>query len=302
MRPLYFLLLSAATLTACTQQEEQADAFGNFEADPVSVGAEASGRLVWFDVREGEHLAADRLIGLVDTSLLYLQKQQVLATMQALGKKTQDPLPQIEVLQEQRNYQVGERKRIEALLADKAATPKQLDDINAQIAVLDKQIDAARKQSQTANRGILSENDPLRAQLAILDEQLDRCYIRNPVSGTVLTKIAEADEMVAPGGPLYRIAPLDTLILRAYISGNQLASVKLGQNLYIQVDGTDKSYNGRITWISDQSEFTPKMVQTKDERINLVYAVKIAVPNDGSLKIGMPAEVYFSMPPQQQEQ
>ncbi len=300
MRPLFILLLMAL-LTACAEKEQKADAYGNFEADAVTIGSEASGRLLWFNVEEGGQLAPGQLVGLVDTSLLHLQKQQVLASMQALGKKVQDPLPQIDVLEEQRNHLQREKKRIEALLADKAATPKQLDDITAQITVMDKQIDAAKRQSQTANRGILGENDPLRAQLAILEEQINRCYIRNPSQGTVLTKIAEADEMVTPGGPLYRIAALDTLTLRAYFSGQQLSGIQVGQVLNIRIDGTEKTYPGRIFWISDRSEFTPKMVQTKEERVNLVYAVKIAAPNDGALKIGMPAEVYFSKPPTGQQ-
>lgn len=295
MRSLY-LFLSLALFTACAEKEPNADAYGNFEAEVVTIGSEASGRLLWFAVEEGGQLAPGQLIGLVDTSLLHLQKLQVLASMQALGKKVQDPFPQIDVLEEQRNHLLREKKRIEALLAEKAATPKQLDDITAQITVMDKQIDAAKRQSQTANRGILGENDPLRAQLAILQEQINRCFIRNPLKGTVLTKIAEADEMTTPGGPLYRIAPLDTLTLRAYFSGNQLAEIQLGQTLDIHIDGVEKKYPGQIYWISDRSEFTPKMVQTKEERVNLVYAVKIAVPNDGAIKIGMPAEVYFSSP------
>jgi HlyD family secretion protein len=291
------LLLFLLVLLACQPQEEPADAYGNFEADPTIVGAEANGRLLYLKVEEGQTIKAGKLVGLIDTTQLHLQKLQVKATIGALGSKTRSPLPEIEVLREQGRALQREKERIQALLADKAATPKQLDDIQAQIDVVDKQIEAARQRVNDTNRSILSEADPLYAQLAVLDEQIRKCYIYNPIGGTVLTKTAQASEMAGFGTPLYRIASLDTLILRAYFSGPQLGQIKLGQEVEVHIDAADgqfESFRGNIVWIASEAEFTPKTIQTKEERVNLVYAVKIEVPNqEGALKIGMPAEVWL---------
>lgn len=290
-------LAALGFLAACRPEEKSADAYGNFEVDAVTVGAQANGALVFFDVAEGENLAGGQWIGLVDTTTLYLQKLQLLATRRALGQKTQDPQPQIEVLKEQKRALEREKARFEALVADKAATPKQLDDLKSQLDVVNQQIEAARSQANRANKGILSESDPLDAQIKVVEEQIRKCYVYNPVGGTVLTKIAEPGEVVGFGSPLYRIAKLDTLMLRAYVSGDQLGQLKIGQKLAVKVDeGKEqmRSLTGRLAWIAQQSEFTPKTIQTREERVNLVYAVKIAVANDGSLKVGMPGEVYFN--------
>lgn len=284
-------------LVSCQPNDELADAYGNFEADPTIVGAEANGRLLYLHVEEGQTLNAGKLVGLIDTTQLHLQKLQVKATISALGNKTRSPLPEIEVLREQGRALQREKERVEALLADKAATPKQLDDIQAQIDVVDKQIEAARQRVNDNNRSILSEADPMYAQLAVLDEQIRKCYIYNPLRGTILTKTAQASEMAGFGMPLYRIASLDTLLLRAYFSGPQLGQIKLGQEVEVRIDAADGQYDslhGRIVWIASEAEFTPKTIQTKEERVNLVYAVKIEVPNNnGMLKIGMPAEVWL---------
>lgn len=290
-------LAALILLAACRPKEKSADAYGNFEVDAVTVGAQANGALVFFDVAEGENLTVGQWIGLVDTTTLHLQKLQLWATRRALGQKTQDPQPQIEVLKEQKRALEREKARFEALVADKAATPKQLDDIKSQLDVVNQQIEAARSQANRANKGILSEGDPLEAQIKVVEEQIRKCYVYNPIGGTVLTKIAEPGEVVGFGSPLYRIAKLDTLMLRAYVSGDQLGQLKIGQKLSVKVDAGKeqmRSLTGRLTWIAQQSEFTPKTIQTKEERVNLVYAVKIAVANDGSLKVGMPGEVYFN--------
>lgn len=294
--PILFLLLS---LLACEPEEQLADAYGNFEADPTTIGAEANGRLLYLQVEEGVSLPAGKMVGLIDTTQLHLQKLQIKATIQALGNKTRSPLPEIEVLREQARNLEREKVRIEGLLADQAATPKQLDDIQAQIDVVEKQIESTRQRVSDNNRSILSEADPLYAQLAVLDEQIRKCYIYNPLQGTVLTKMAKGNEMAGFGTPLYRIASLDTLRLRAYFSGGQMSDIQLGQQVEILVDQaseqTMKSYPGTIEWIASEAEFTPKTIQTKEERINLVYAAKISVPNtDGKLKIGMPGEVWLS--------
>lgn len=298
--PLALVLgLSSLLLTQCAPEEEGADAYGNFEVTHTTVSSEIPGKLMAFRVEEGQKIEAGTLIGWVDTTQLHLQKLQLEATIRALGKKQQNPKPQIAVLEEQKQNLLREQKRFENLLADKAATPKQLDDINAQIDVVNAQIDAARKNSQTANQGILSERDPLEAQINVVKDKIGKSLIYNPFTGTVLVKLAEPGEVVGMGMPLYRIASMDTLTLRAYISGTQLGKVQLGQKVQVHVDESPeqtRTYEGQITWISDQSEFTPKTIQTKEERVNLVYATKIEVKNDGFLKVGMPAEVYFSDP------
>lgn len=293
------ILLLLLTFIACQPEEERAEAYGNFEADPTIVGAEANGRLLYLNVEEGASLEAGKLVGLIDTTQLHLQKLQIKATISALGSKTRSPLPEIEVLREQSRTLEREKARIEALLADKAATPKQLDDIQAQIDVVEKQIEAARQRVSDTNRSILSEADPLYAQLAVLDEQIRKCYIYNPISGTVLTRLAKSNEMAGFGTPLYRIASLDTLSLRAYFSANQLSTIRLGQEVEVLIDQPDerpmRSYRGTIEWIAGEAEFTPKTIQTKEERVNLVYGAKINVPNsDKMLKIGMPGEVWVT--------
>lgn len=294
--PILFILLS---LMACQPEEEKADAYGNFEADPTIIGAEANGRLLYLRVEEGDQLEAGKLVGLIDTTQLHLQKLQIKASISALGSKTRSPLPEIEVLREQNRSLEREKARVEALLADKAATPKQLDDIQAQIDVVARQIEAARQRVSDNNRSILSEADPMYAQLAVLDEQIRKCYIYNPMAGTVLTKTAKGNEMAGFGTPLYRIAALDTLTLRAYFSASQLSMIRLGQEVEVLIDQPDenpmRAYRGTIAWIASEAEFTPKTIQTREERVNLVYAAKIDVPNsDGMLKIGMPAEVWFT--------
>lgn len=291
------LLLILLALAACQPKEELADAYGNFEADPTIVGAEANGRLLYLQVEEGQTLPAGKLVGLIDTTQLHLQKLQLKATIAALGSKTRSPLPEIEVLREQGRALQREKERVEGLLADQAATPKQLDDIQAQIDVVDRQIEAARQRVNDTNRSILSEADPMYAQLAVLDEQIRKCYVYNPIRGTVLTKTAKANEMAGFGTPLYRIASLDTILLRAYFSGPQLGQIKLGQQVDVRIDAADgqlETLPGRIVWIAGEAEFTPKTIQTKEERVNLVYAAKIEVPNpQGKAKIGMPAEVWL---------
>jgi HlyD family secretion protein len=289
-------MLAALALTACQDSNHLADAYGNFEAPEIIVSAEASGRLLFFELEEGQRLEAGQLVGLVDTLPLHLRRRQLQASIRAIAGKTQEAQPQIEVLQEQKRNLLREAKRLEALVAERAATPKQLDDLRGQIEVLDRQIAATRAQTNTLNRGILAEIAPLEAQLDQVDDQIARCFVYNPRAGTVLLKLAEASEMVAPAKPLYTIARLEELDLRAYLSGAQLPHVQLGQEVRVLIDEGEKGKRelpGRLSWISDQAEFTPKTVQTKEERVNLVYAFKVRVKNDGSLKIGMPGEVSF---------
>jgi HlyD family secretion protein len=295
IRP-YFPYATAllALLASCKPEAPLSDAYGNFEAREIMVAAEAGGRLLYFPVEEGLRLEAGALTALVDTVPLHLQRLHLQASMAALRQKTQDANPQISVFEEQRRSLLREIARIDALLKSNAATPKQRDDLSSQVEVLDKQIAAARSQEKTANRGILAELGPIEARLQQVEDQIARCYVYAPATGTVLAKMAEPSEITAPGKPLYQLADLDTMTLRAYFSGDQIPHLHLGQSVEVLIDedqSSNRTLQGRISWVSDQAEFTPKTIQTKNERVNLVYAVKIRVKNDGSLKIGMPGEV-----------
>ncbi|MBK7408437.1 MAG: HlyD family efflux transporter periplasmic adaptor subunit [Saprospirales bacterium] len=298
MRIIGIFIAGAALLafTQCTPAENGADAYGHFEAREIVVSAEANGQLLKLELEEGAVLKAGQTIGLIDTTTLALQRAQLYASMGTVRKKTQDPNPQIKVLEEQRRSLLREKDRVESLLKDNAALPKQLDDIVGQIDVLDEQIRAARSNADRFNEAVLSETDPLAAQLRILNEQISRCYVKNPIDGTVILQWAEAGELANVGKPLYKIADLRHMELRAYVSGDQLSVVKIGQQVNVHFDiGQEEmqSLPGTVSWISSQAEVTPKIVQTKEERVNLVYAIKIAVENDGSVKIGMPGEVNF---------
>lgn len=302
------LIIFTGLLAGCGSNDEAFDAQGTFETDEVIVSAELTGKILSFNIQEGAAVAGGSVVGLIDADNLALQKEQVQASIEALSEKTSDVSPQIRLLQDQLAVQQSklqtlerERTRTENLVKQDAATPKQLDDMNAAIdvakremAVTQQQIAVQRNNVATQNRGILSEKAPMEKRVAQLNDQLDQANIVNPIKGTVITKYAEAGEMTSAGKALYKIANLDTLVLRAYITGTQLSQIKLNQPVKVLVDSGEKkyrSYPGSITWISDKAEFTPKTIQTKDERANLVYAVKVRVPNDGYIKIGMYGEL-----------
>lgn len=281
----------------CKKEVQRADAFGNFEASATIVSAESNGKLLFLKIEEGQNLEEGALVALIDTTQLHLQKMQLLATLGTLPQKTKDASPDIAVLENQKRNVLREIERLKKLLKDKAATPKQLDDLNGELAVINQRIEAAKSVAQIANRGILSEQEPLKAQLAIIEEKIRKCYVYNPVSGIVLTKLAEPAEIVGFGTPLYKIANLDFLDLRAYVSGLQVQNIRIGEKVKVFIDASENEYHeypGEITWISENAEFTPKTIQTKEERVNLVYAFKVRVQNDGKLKLGMPAEVVFN--------
>lgn len=299
MKPQYLIfLLLPLFLFSCQEEEKGADAFGNFEATEIWVSAEANGKILQLQVEEGQKLQADQWVGLIDTTELHLRKLQVMASMGSVRQKTKTADPEVEVLLEQKRNLEREQKRLKSLVENNAATPKQLDDIEGQIEVVEQQIRSTRDQINTVNRGILAEIDPLEAQIRLLEYQIEKCHIMNPVEGMVLQKTMEAYEFAGMGRPLYKIADLSVMTLRAYISGTQLPHVNIGQQVKVMIDqdkNSNRTLNGKITWISDQAEFTPKVIQTKEERVNLVYAIKIEVVNDGSLKIGMPGEVLFNV-------
>ncbi|MGV3766994.1 MAG: HlyD family secretion protein [Chitinophagaceae bacterium] len=306
-------LMATLFLYACNRNKIAYDASGSFEADEVIVSAELTGKILSFQVEEGDSLPQNKVVGTIDAQNIHLQKEQVQASINALKEKTIDLAPQIKLLQEQLNVQQSrlsnlqkEKTRTENLLKQDAATGKQLDDIDAQIDVVKKemavtlqQINVQKSNTGTQNRSILSEEKPLEKRADQLTDQLNRANITNPIAGTVLTKYAEAGEMTAAGKALYKIADLQYLTLRAYITGSQLSQVKLNQPVKVFIDnGPDayREYPGTITWIADKAEFTPKTIQTKEERANLVYAVKIKVKNDGFIKIGMYGELLLNEP------
>ncbi|OCX53903.1 secretion protein [Mucilaginibacter sp. PPCGB 2223] len=311
IRKVLYLFIAPLLLSGCNSGNHLSDASGTFEADEVIVSAEVPGKILSLNLEEGSTLQKDEIVGIIDPVPLQLQKAQVEANIDALHQRTLDVRPQIKMLQDQAavlqiqlNQALYEKKRTERLLKADAATTKQLDDINTQIDVLQKQIVVARQQikvQQTAtgtqNSTILSEYKPLKKSVAQIDDQLKRTSITNPVSGVVLTKYAMAGEITSAAKALYKIADVSIITLRAYITGTQLSAIKLNQQVKVLVDDGSsayKNYTGIITWISDKAEFTPKTIQTKDERANLVYAVKIRVKNDGYLKIGMYGEVKFN--------
>ena len=310
MKKIVFVLVSASSLllAGCNGNGKKFDASGTFEAEETIVSSEMSGKILSLNVEEGAVLIKDSIIGLVDATNVSLQQEQVEASIRALNEKTADAGPQIQLLQNQLAVQqsqlnnlLHEKTRIENLLKADAATGKQLDDINSQIDVARKQMNVTRQQITvqknniaTQNRSILSEADPLKKRIAQLKDQAGRANIINPVTGTVITKYAETGEVTSAGKALYKIADLSSLNLRAYITGVQLGQVKLNQPVKVMIDDGAKKYKeytGIITWVSDKAEFTPKTIQTKEERANLVYAIKVKVKNDGYLKIGMYGEV-----------
>lgn len=295
-------------MSSCNKNKVTYDASGTFEAVETIISSESAGTIKALDVEEGQNLQAGAVVGYVDSTQLFLKKKQLLAQIKALGSRLPDVgaqtdfyKQQIAVSQTRLNYLLNEQKRIQNLVKADAATPKQLDDITAQIDELKKQLlvigkqDAAQVSAlKTQTSGLKSDVLPLYVQVEQLNDQLAKSKIINPVNGTVLTKYAESNEMAAPGKALYKIADLSTIVLRAYITGDQFARVKLNQKVKVLTDaegGTYKTHEGTIDWISSKAEFTPKTIQTKDERANLVYAVKIKVKNDGLLKIGMYGEV-----------
>lgn len=294
MKHFFFLTLIAITFLQCQEPTVAYDASGTFEAVETIISANASGTIEAFAISEGQTLDSGYVIGYIDSTQLHLRKKQLRAQIQALLSKRPDIASQLAAYEAQLKHAKHERDRIIKLIEADAATPKQLDDANAQVAVIEKQMEGLHTSLDILSTGIREEATPLYTQIEQVEDQIEKCKIINPVSGTVLTKYAEVYEMAAPGKPLYKIADLDEITLRAYITGDQLPNIKLGQTLTVLIDDGQESYreySGQIEWISSKAEFTPKTIQTKDERANLVYAIKVNVRNDGFLKIGMYGEI-----------
>lgn len=288
------LLLLALFTASCSNHEHAFDASGTFEAEETIISSELAGTIKKLNIQEGQQLKAGQYIGYIDSLQLYLKKKQLQAQIQAALSRRPNVPVQLASLQEQLRAAEVEQKRISNMLADDAATARQLDEITAQVNVLKSQITAQRSSLGISTESITQETLPLQVQIEQVNDQLVKARLISPLNGTVLTKYAEENEMAAPGKPLFKIADLSTIILRAYITGSQLNQVKLGQKVGVLVGAGDeeyRQYDGTISWVSDKAEFTPKTIQTKEERANLVYAVKISVKNDGLLKTGMYADV-----------
>ncbi|MFI3297242.1 MAG: HlyD family efflux transporter periplasmic adaptor subunit [bacterium] len=289
MKKVYFILIVFLSFTACNNNEEWG-AMGTFEATEVIVSAEANGRILSFDLQEGDKISAGVELGVIDTVQLYYQIKQLSLGLEAADIRKPDIQKQIAALYQQKSTCEMEFARAQRLVAASAGNQKSVDDLSNQIKLIDRQIVAQESALQKTVSGADVEIERLQYQLMSMNDLLAKSHIINPLSGTVLTKYAEAGEMTAVGKPLYKIADLETMYLRVYITADQLNSIKVGGEVAVNTD-SENSYTGRVTWISDKSEFTPKGVMTKNERANLVYAVKIAVRNDGNLRIGQYGEV-----------
>lgn len=286
------LYTAICLLAACSGKNNKSDAYGNFESTEVIVSSEVTGKILKFTIEEGSVIKAGLVAGYVDTTDLVLKKEQLKAQKEIISVKTSNIISQIDVQKQQKANLMIDKARIEKLYKDGAATKKQLDDINGSINLVEKQINSI----ETQNSSVLNEMKNIDRQIDQVNENISKCYIINPINGTVLSKYAEESEITTMGKALYKIADMDFLDLRIYVSGAQLPKVKIGQKVEVLVDkNVDEltKLEGTVTWISSTAEFTPKIIQTKEERVNLVYAVKVNVKNDGTLKIGMPGEVNF---------
>lgn len=292
-------ILSAALLLAavsCRNVSSEFDAEGYFESTEVTVSSEATGRILDFDVQEGDTVQAGSQVGCVDTVQLYLTRKQLLLSSESVLSNRPDINTQVQALKEQIKTATREKERVSRLLADGAATQKQMDDIDAQLTLLKVQLDAQETALKNSVTSIDAQGSSIDMQIAQIEDRLAKCRIISPVSGTILTKYAEAGEFTSTGRPLFKVADLDKVYLRAYVTSAQLSQIKLGQAVKVYSDygkGYTKEYDGKVTWISSESEFTPKNIQTADERKNLVYAIKVAVKNDGLIKLGMYGGVIF---------
>lgn len=290
------LLVLALAMTACGKGNKVYDASGVFESTEVTVSAEGNGKIMSLDLQEGDRLEAGAVVGCIDTVQLYLSKIQLEASRRAVGSGRLNISRQIAALESQIAKQRQELDRFTKLEQAGASNRKQVEDIQAQLDILERQLAAQKESLQNTNSNVSGQADALEAQVMQLEDKIRKCVITSPVSGTVLAKYSEAGELAVQGRALFKVADLDNIRLRAYITADQLTGLKLGQSVKVFADqGTSgrKEYAGTLVWISDKAEFTPKTIQTRDERANLVYAVKIAVKNDGLIKLGMYGEIKF---------
>ena len=282
----FMLCLLSLAFAGC-QQSDRSDGYGNFEATEIIVSSEANGKLELLNVEEGSRMAAGSVAAVIDTTQLHFTRNQLQAERRSLAAKRPVLAARIGVLLEERRNMKRDDERYRRLLSEGAVPSKQLETIQNGIAVIDRQI----RSLETENPGIAGEISAKEARIAQLDDQIRKSVVRNPVDGVVLTRYAERGELTSYGKPLYRIADLQTMFLRVYLSGAQVPQVRIGQEVEVLIDGS-KSLKGRVTWISSKAEFTPKIIQTREDRVSMVYAMKVQVNNqDGRLKIGMPGEM-----------
>ncbi len=291
------ILFVVLLFSACNNRNNNYDASGIFETTEIVVSAKGNGEILQLNITEGQDVEAKQILGVIDTTQLYWRKVQLQSSIKAMDSRQVNISVQLAALQEQLSAAHREQQRFEQLLKDNAANQKQLDDINAQIATLEKQITAQTETLKNSNNSITNEQQALMAQIAQIEDQLKNAVIKSPATATILAKYAETGEFAIQGKALFKLADMQHMFLRAYITASQLTELKIGQQVKVYSDmgkSDRREYEGTVTWISDKAEFTPKTIQTRDERANLVYMVKIAVKNDGYIKKGMYGEVLFN--------
>lgn len=294
MRYLQILLAVAAVLCSSCSGKTEFDACGNFEADEILVSSQGTGQLMWSDIQEGMTVTAGNTLGIIDTVQLYLQKTQLESQLKSVMSSRPDVESQVASLRSQIANLKSEKSRLERLVAKGAAPTKQVDDIKAQIVILESQLDAQLSALSKNTSAVEFNANAISAQIDMVEDKISKCHIVSPVNGTVIAKYIHAGELVGMGTPIMKVADLENMFLRAYFTSDQLGSIVLGDKVTVTADfGGEQQfqYEGKIVWISSESEFTPKSIQTRNTRANLVYAVKIAVRNDGRLKIGTYGEV-----------
>jgi HlyD family secretion protein len=292
MKTTFFLFFSVLIFSGCSQESKKSDAYGNFESREIIVAAESQGKIISLNVEEGDIISSGKTVGWIDTATFSVKKEQLRARKRATASKLQNIESQIEVQKEQIDNLQTEKQRIEKLLKEEAATEQQYDNITGKLKVAKKQLESIKTQKTSVYR----ELEVINTQVKEINTNIDRCRVENPIKGTVLEKYMEPGEVAGPGMALYKIADLSRMDLRVYVSGAQLPHIKLGEEVEVLIDKNDEEnqvLSGKIVWISDKAEFTPKIIQTKEDRVDLVYAVKIRVKNDGRIKIGMPGEANF---------
>lgn len=287
------LLCLSSLAVSCKKNGDSADASGVFETTETIISAEANGKILELNIQEGDVIQKGSAVGYIDSTQLHLTRLQLMQNQKAVLSGRPDTKVQLESLKKELETAITDRNRIEALVKGGVASQKQLDDAESRIALIKTKIDALRNSLTTTTSTLNEQGGTIAVQLAQVEDQLSKCRIINPVTGTVLSKYAESNEMTTTGKPLYKIADLSAMILRVYVTGEQLPLIKTGQQLRVLIDSSEtyREIPGTITWISDKAEFTPKTIQTKEERANLVYAIKINVKNDGRIKPGMFGEI-----------
>ncbi|MEA2041181.1 MAG: HlyD family efflux transporter periplasmic adaptor subunit [Bacteroidota bacterium] len=293
MKNIIFTVIVLSFFLSCDNSSDKADAYGNFEAKEIIISSKALGQINEFNAVKGQIVKEGDTICAVNTELLRIKKEQMLSQKKAVKNKFSGIMAQVDVLLEKKEMLLTEKKRLTKLFKDSAATQKQMDNISAELDILLRQTE----QVKTKNQTVFDELNIVDKQIKYIDLQIKNALVINPITGTILEKYTEQHEMTMPGKPLYKVADLSTMKLKAYVSGDQLSHIKIGSKVQVQIDKSEDenySYNGVISSVADKAEFTPKIIQTKKERVNLVYAVEVRVKNDGKIKIGMPGELFIN--------